>query len=229
MDVSDPVLWHTDLHLGNIFVLPGDPSTAQGIIGWQACHYAPLSLQAQFSDFLAPSKNYTFGPQVPALPDNFNSLSPEKQHEAKLENELALRFNYYEMSCLAHTLHVCGAMTLDRSLWERFVCAQLGIYGSLVPLREYLIQLPKNWSSLGLPGNCPYQITDGAQQVRGKPKLEYEETVYLCDLVKSQLQTNTSGWVPHSRWEMTDKRNRELYEMYIVTMSEELDSEAARR
>jgi hypothetical protein len=30
-------------------------------------------------------------------------------------------------------------------------------------------------------------------------------------------------------WEMTDKRNRELYEMYIDTMSEELDSEEARR
>ncbi|KAJ0425255.1 phosphotransferase family protein [Aspergillus carlsbadensis] len=180
MDVSSLVLWHTDLHLGNIF----------------SCHSAPLFLQAQFPEFLAPPQDYTFGPEAPSLPGDFDSLGPEEQQEARHENEFASRSKYYEMSCLAHTTHVYEAMKLDRILWEPFVCAQLGFHGSLTHDRQ---------------------------------KLEYEDTVYLWDLVKSQLQTDNSGWVPHDRWAMTDKRNRELYEMYIEAMSEELEPEAARR
>lgn len=33
-DVSDPVLWHTDLHLGNISVSPDEPGIIEGIIDW---------------------------------------------------------------------------------------------------------------------------------------------------------------------------------------------------
>ncbi|KAL3448450.1 phosphotransferase family protein [Aspergillus insuetus] len=218
-DDSDPVLWHTDLHLGNIFVSPDKPSTIEGIIDWQSCHSAPLFLQAQFPDFLAPPKKYTFGPEVPALPDHFESLSPEEQHYARRGKELASRSKYYKMSCPTHSSHVYEAMSLDRRLLEPFVCAQLGIQGSLVPLREWLIQVSKNWSSLDLPEDCPYQITEEERRKHAEQELQYED----------RLQTDNSGWIFHDRWEMTDRRNRELYEMYIDPMSEELDLEAARR
>ncbi|CEL11354.1 hypothetical protein ASPCAL14457 [Aspergillus calidoustus] len=32
LDVSEPVIWHTDLHLGNIFVSPNEPGIIEGII-----------------------------------------------------------------------------------------------------------------------------------------------------------------------------------------------------
>ena len=44
-NVSGPVLWHTDLHLGNIFVSPDLPGTIEGIIDWQSSQIYPLFIQ----------------------------------------------------------------------------------------------------------------------------------------------------------------------------------------
>lgn len=32
---SEPVLWHTDLHMGNIFVAEDDPAVIVSLIDWQ--------------------------------------------------------------------------------------------------------------------------------------------------------------------------------------------------
>ncbi|CEL03733.1 hypothetical protein ASPCAL04879 [Aspergillus calidoustus] len=158
-----------------------------------------------------------------------DSLTPEEQEQAKTNYELASQSKYYEMACLAYNKHVYDAMKLDRRLWEPFVCGQLGFHGSLVPIRECLIQLSKDWSLLDLHGDCPFQITENERTTHEKQKSKYEDTLYLWDLVKSQLHTDNSGWVPHSRWEITAQANKELFEMYLETMSEELTPEAARR
>ncbi|RDW64359.1 uncharacterized protein DSM5745_09770 [Aspergillus mulundensis] len=229
LDFSEPVLWHTDLHLGNIFVSPSEPSTIEGIIDWQSAQSAPLFLQARFPDFLTPPKNYTIGPDLPGLPDGFEDLSPEQQEQATNEKDLALRCKYYEMSCLAHNQHVHDAMRLDRRLWEPFVCSQLSSHGSLVPIRECLIRLSEDWSALGLQGNCPFQIPEDERKKHDEQRMQYEDSVYLWDLVTKHLLTDSSGWVPHDRWEATKEANRELYTMYSKMMSEELAPEAARR
>jgi hypothetical protein len=53
---SGAVLWHTNLHLGNIFVSPDDPTTIKAIIDWQSSQVTPLFIQARFPDFLTPPK-----------------------------------------------------------------------------------------------------------------------------------------------------------------------------
>lgn len=228
-DVSDSVLWHPDLHLGNIFVSPTEPSIIEGIIDWQSSQTSPLFIQAQFPEFMTPPKDYTFGPDLPSLPAGFNELSPEQQEQATKEKELASRSKYYEMASLAHNQRVYNAMKLDRRLWEPFTYCQLFSQGSLVPLRECLIRLSQDWSALGLPGNCPFRITETERGRHDEQRLQYEDICYLWDLVKGQLLTDNAGWVPNDRWEATQKANKELYNMYIETMSEELTPEAATK
>lgn len=97
---------HTDLHLGNIFVSPDKPGIIEGIINWQSSQICPLFIQAQCPEFLTPPKNYTFGHDVPGLPDDFGALSPEQRERVINEKELALRSKYYEMSSLAHNQRV---------------------------------------------------------------------------------------------------------------------------
>jgi hypothetical protein len=229
VDVSDPVLWHTDLHLGNIFVSPNDPGVVEGIIDWQSSQICPLFIQARFPEFLTPPKGYNFGPELPDLPDGFDDLTPEQQEQARDEKELVSRSKYYEMSSLALNQRVYNAMKLDRRLWEPFTYCQLFSQGSLVPLRECLIRLSQDWSLLGLSGSCPFQITENERQKHDEQKLHYEDRLYLWDLVKTQLLTDNAGWVPNDRWEATEKANKELYNTYIETMSEELTPEAASR
>jgi hypothetical protein len=228
-DVAHAVVWHTDLHLGNIFVSLTEPSIIEGVIDWQSSQACPLFIQARFPEFLMPPKDYTFGPDLPGLPDNFDDLSPEQKEQATIAKELASRSKYYEMSNLAHNQRVYNAMRLDRRLWEPFTHSQLFSQSSLVPLRECLIRLSQDWTLLELPGSCPFSFTESEIQKHDEERLQYEDRLYLWDLVKKQLSTDNAGWVPNDRWEATEKANKELYNMYIETMSEELTPEAASR
>lgn len=40
--ITNPRLWHNDLHDDNIFVDPHNPEKITGIIDWQSCHISPL-------------------------------------------------------------------------------------------------------------------------------------------------------------------------------------------
>lgn len=40
--ITNPYLWHNDLHGENIFVNPNNPGEITDIIDWQACHISPL-------------------------------------------------------------------------------------------------------------------------------------------------------------------------------------------
>ncbi|KAA8614545.1 hypothetical protein PtrV1_11575 [Pyrenophora tritici-repentis] len=80
--LSKPTLWHPDLHGGNIFVDPLEP-TKIVIIDWQAVNIAPLFRQARnpaLLDFDGPIPEGL--KQIP-LPDGFDDMTEEQQREAK--------------------------------------------------------------------------------------------------------------------------------------------------
>lgn len=226
---SDPIVWHTDLHLGNIYVSPTEPSIIEEIIDWQSSQIGPLFVQARFPEFLRPPKNHTSGPHVPGLPDGFDNISPEQKEQALKGQGSASRSEYYGMSSLAHNQRVHNAMKLDSRLWRPFTYCQRFSHGSLVPLRQCLIRLSQDWSLLRLPGSCPFLITETELQKHDEQKLKYEDRLYLWDLVKNQLLTDDAGWVPNDLWEATEKANRELYDMFMEAMSEELTPQAAAK
>jgi hypothetical protein len=225
--VANPVLWHTDLLLGNIFVSSNDPTIIEGIIDWQSAQIAPLFIQAQFPDFLRPPKGYKPGTEIPSLPDNFEELDPQGKEQAIKDKTLATQSKYYEMSCLAYNKHVHQAMNLDRRLWEPFTCSQLFFNGSTVPLRNPLIRISQDCASLGLPGSCPFAFSEEILDLHEEQVAKYEDMLYLRDIVKTQLCTDDTGWIAMERWEETNKMNQYLFEMYIETMSEELSPDAA--
>jgi hypothetical protein len=57
--------------------------------------------------------------------------------------------------------------------------------------------------------------------------MQHQDMLYLWDIVKTQLCTDDTGWVPMERWEKTNEMNKNLFDMYIKTMSEELSPDAA--
>ncbi|PGH23787.1 hypothetical protein AJ80_02217 [Polytolypa hystricis UAMH7299] len=79
VEIAGAALWHTDLHLGNIFVFLDYPTIIEGVIDWQSVQVAPLFIQAQFPEILRPPKGYNPGIEVPSLPDNFDELDPERK------------------------------------------------------------------------------------------------------------------------------------------------------
>ncbi|GAQ35663.1 hypothetical protein AtubIFM54640_007903 [Aspergillus tubingensis] len=222
-------VWHTDLHLGNIFVCPDDPTTIEGIIDWQSAEAAPLFIQARFPEFLRPPKGYRSGTNVPKLPENFDELGPDEKESAKEEHKLAIQSKYYEISCRAHNKPVFNAMALDRCLWEPFTRCQLPSNGSLVPLRNSLIRIAEDWELLGLSDSSPFQFNEEELKRHDEQVQFYKDSLSLWDLVKEQLGTDNSGWIHSEDWESVNKMNKYLYNMFIDTMSEEISAEEAAK
>ncbi|EEH06805.1 conserved hypothetical protein [Histoplasma capsulatum G186AR] len=227
IEVAGPTLWHTDLHLGNIFVSPDDPTTILGIIDWQSSQVGPFFIQARFPEFLKPPKHYYPGTKLPTLPDNFDDLDSERKEQATKENILASQSKYYEMSSLANNKRVYDALKLDRRIWEPFTCCRRFSNGSMVPLRNSMIRISQDWTLLGLPGNCPLSFTEEELRRHNEQAVQYQDMLYLWDIVKTQLSTDDSGWVPVERWKKTNEVNRSLFDMYVETMSEELSPDVA--
>ncbi|EGD94286.1 serine/threonine protein kinase [Trichophyton tonsurans CBS 112818] len=88
--LGKPVIWHTDLHMGNIYVSPDDPSQILSIIDWQSISVLPLFLQARWPIFLEPPENFVQGFQAPKLPDNLKEMNEEDQQLAKFEYRQAM-------------------------------------------------------------------------------------------------------------------------------------------
>lgn len=227
VEVASSAIWHTDLHLGNIFVSHDDPTKIEGIIDWQSVQAAPLFIQARFPEFLRPPKDYISGTEVPRLPDNFDDLDTEQREEAIDQKTLASQSKYYEMSCLGYNKQVYNAMKLDRRLWELFTCCQLFTNGSLVPLRNSLICLCHDWDLLDLPGACLYGFTEDELQRHDEQTIQYQDSRYLWDMAKTQLCTDDSGWVPVERWEVANELNEHLHHMYMEDFGEQLKTGSA--
>jgi hypothetical protein len=76
--LSEPVLWHTDLHMGNIYVSHEDPVKIVSLIDWQSIVVSPLFLQARFPEFLPVDETYILGTQdFPQLPLTSTTWTPQ--------------------------------------------------------------------------------------------------------------------------------------------------------
>ncbi|KJX96292.1 phosphotransferase enzyme family protein [Zymoseptoria brevis] len=67
-------LWHGDLHAGNIFVDPSEPTRVVGLIDWQSTELSPLYFQARQPHFIDYEGPTVRGLERPTLPPDFAQL-----------------------------------------------------------------------------------------------------------------------------------------------------------
>ncbi|KAF2683513.1 hypothetical protein K458DRAFT_478381 [Lentithecium fluviatile CBS 122367] len=89
--ITNPYLWHNDLHDDNIFADPQNPGKITGIIDWQSCHVSPLfnqNLEPAFLDWdgLEP-ETLDLAPR-----SNPSRLSREEKSAAIRENSVQNMF-----------------------------------------------------------------------------------------------------------------------------------------
>jgi Phosphotransferase enzyme family len=224
---SPAVLWHSDLHLGNIFVSTDDPTVIEGIIDWQSCLVAPLFLQCRVPVFLDPPYDYVPGTTSPKLPDNYSQLNTIQQQRAVLERDLATRWKMYEMFTLVNNPDVHHALALDRRLWEPFARCGESSSDSILPLRSSLVRLSKDWASLGFAGKCPLTFSTSELEEHEGEAIRHRDRVYLRSLVREQLGTDDEGWVPIHEWDSVRAENQRLLGLFIETMADEMPREEA--
>jgi hypothetical protein len=76
-------IWHGDLHAGNIFVDPANPTRIVGLIDWQSTELAPLYFQARQPHFIDHEGPATHGLERPVLPPDFAQLDAERKKKAQ--------------------------------------------------------------------------------------------------------------------------------------------------
>jgi hypothetical protein len=217
---SQPVLWHTDLHMGNIFVSENDPGKVTGFIDWQNTSISPLFLQARWPVFLSPPDDYQEGLVMPGLPPGFEDMDDEEKEIALYQKAKATWAKAYEVASFLNNRKSWQAMQVPSPLKEIFRrCGDTWDEG-IMPLREILIEIFLSQESLGFPsGSLPLYFTDEQIAHHRKDYEVYEEFHQIRKFAKEMLDTDDDGWIPSERdLDEMKSRNRWLFEYYVSKM-----------
>ncbi|QMW42991.1 hypothetical protein G4B11_006361 [Aspergillus flavus] len=209
---AQPTLWHSDLHMGNIFVAPGENSK-----------------DTQRPVFLKPPQNYTKGLVQPKLPGDFDELDEEGKAAALQEWSQSKLAKAYEVATVLENGVAHNAMNIPRVFRELFIrCGEVSEVG-VVPLRECLIEIFRNWSSLGFTGQCPYSFSNEEITTHEHQFAEYQAWDEVQQLAQECLDTDAEGWIaPQLDIEEKRRQNRELLSLYIKRMAGEKSPDEAR-
>lgn len=142
--VSEPVLWHTDLHMGNIYVSEEDPANIVSLIDWQSIVVSPLFFQARFPEFLPVEEDYALGTsEFPKLPQNYDEMKADDKEYAEYKLKEAKLAKVYELSSGSKNNQAYKALRIPSFLRELFIrCGEVSEEG-MIPLRVCLIELSK--------------------------------------------------------------------------------------
>ncbi|RAK75708.1 phosphotransferase family protein [Aspergillus fijiensis CBS 313.89] len=229
---AQPTLWHTDLHMGNIFVAPDESSRIVSLIDFRSLSIHPLFLQARWPVFLKPPIDYPKGFVKPTLPDGFTSLDEESQAAALQEFSQAKLAKAYEVAKflddrVAHDAMVNVVPRVFRELFVR--CGEVSEVG-IVPLRESLLQIFQNWSALDFTSECPYSFSDEETRQHERQYAEYQAWNDVQQLAMECLDTDAEKWIA-PQLDIAEKRrqNRELLAMWTErAAAEERSPDEAR-
>lgn len=227
---AQPTLLHTDLHMGNIYVSPDDSTRIVSLIDFQSISILPAFLLADWPVFLKPPQDYTKGFIQPKLPDGFDEFDEEDKALALHELSQFRVAKAYEVSTYLENKIGHQAMNVPRVFRELFIrCGEVSEMG-IVPLRECLLEIRRNWADLGFQGECPYQFEE--EDIRGHEGqfAEYQEWYRVQDLAQRCLDTDAEGWIsPQLDFEEKRAQNRELLSMYIEQVADEKGPDEAKK
>jgi hypothetical protein len=143
------VLWHEDLHTQNFFVDPENPTRILGIIDWQSVSASPLFMQVTRPAFL------DFNGPIPeelgkvSLPQNFETLSPDDQREAKALQQAQTLHNLYMARCYQQNSEAFLAIQQKDSLRHQVTVVPGTILMDYEPYLDHLLRdVEKEWPKI---------------------------------------------------------------------------------
>lgn len=228
---SQPTLYHTDLHMGNIYVDQADPTKIVSIIDWQHTQVAPLFLQARWPVFLEPKEGYPIGAGPINLPKDFDALDEEDKALATYEWREARATKAYEVRMFIDNGNAYKAMVdVPRVFKELFVRSGEVWEEGCVPLRECLIEVSRSWKDMQIPGEPLIVFTEKEILDHEKKFKEYEKWHAVRSFARQYLSTDFEGWIsPELDFGEKIEQNRELFELYAGEMAEGRSREEIRR
>ncbi|KAF2240280.1 hypothetical protein BU26DRAFT_470903 [Trematosphaeria pertusa] len=210
--VSRPVLWHTDLHMGNIYSKPEDPTKICSLIDWQSIVVSPLYLQARFPEFLSVDDDYVLGlTEEPKLPQDYQDMDTNDKKLAELKFEDTKMSKFYELSTANQHLRAHHAFLMPQFTRELFIrCGEVSEEGA-IPLRACLIEFADAWSELGLLGECPFSFSEEDIRKHDQQFRDYRDFHRVQEIARKLLSTDSEGWIsPQLDFAERQRMNTEL-------------------
>lgn len=219
-------LWHTDLHMGNIFVSKENPSDIVGIIDWQSMSILPLFLQTRYPVFLTPPEDYEFGLQKPKLREDFHQLTPEDQKIAAFEHKRHLSTKAYELSSMMINEHSHHARSVPRVIRELYVrCGEVWEMGATA-LEACLVEVLENWEELDISGECQVGFSEDEIARHKMDFKDYKRGFEVQTFAQECLDTDAEGWIPPvADVDEKRKQNKELFELYLEQSPDKMSRE----
>ncbi|KAI0682065.1 kinase-like domain-containing protein [Cytidiella melzeri] len=214
-EICGPVLWHIDLHGGNIVLDSTDPTYINGIIDWQSVSIRPLYMQATFAKFVVyHGEDVILEPGLvhPKLRVPLEE-SPQAEH-ARLELELRnarLQKSYEGMmrrfNPWSHAVHAYPFISSVRTPIER---AARTWYEGSDHLRECIFQIVQEWDEIAPGVPLPVQV-EQAEWDRHKAKYARREKYDTrVKQLQQDLGLDPDGWVSNERFEDVKALNVKL-------------------
>ncbi|KZT10409.1 uncharacterized protein LAESUDRAFT_644782 [Laetiporus sulphureus 93-53] len=210
-----PALWHTDLHRGNIFVEPPQP-TISGIIDWQWTDIGPFYAQAIFpkafvygGDRIKLSSNPYDRPQ---LPEGFEDLPLEEQELARMEHNEAFTMCYQQI-LITETPPWSAVTTIPHrsTIVDPVYRATRTWYGGIVSMQIILLHMQVVWDEIAPAGtSCPLNYTNEDAErlvslaVRAR---DYENNV---ERLKTLLNVQIDGRVDTEQYDEVRAKSEEM-------------------
>ena len=211
---SQPVLWHTDLHMGNIFVSPEDPTKVVSLIDWQSIPVSPLLLQARFPEFLSlDDSGYVIDSAMPELPENYDTLDALDKQIAEYKTRLAKMAKGYEASSGLYNPQAYRAFVLAEFIQNLFTrCGEASEEG-VIPLRACLIEIAGTWDGFGFEGQCPFSFNEEDIQKHEQQFQDYRNFHGIHEVARKLLDTDSEGWIsPQLDFTLKAQLNKDLLE-----------------
>ncbi|KAI4930897.1 uncharacterized protein J4E92_004731 [Alternaria infectoria] len=220
--VSEPVLWHTDLHMGNIYVSGRMPPQISSIIDWQSIVVSPLFLQARFPKFLTVDDDYKLGTiKLPDPPPDLDKMDARDRELAEYKFEQAKEAKVYEVSTAATNMRAWRCMLISSFLRELFTrCGEVSEEGE-IPLRACLLQVADLWDEISFEGECPLNFSEGDVQRLEQQFEKYSNYHKVHEFARGILNADFEGWInPMLDFAAKQQQNKELLEEFVRRSSE---------
>ncbi|KAL8845756.1 MAG: hypothetical protein Q9221_009104 [Calogaya cf. arnoldii] len=228
---ANPTLWHTDMHMGNIFVSEQDHSQIVSLIDWQHTSVSPLILQARWPVFLSPPDGYVPGPHLMTLTEEYESFDTDEKRLAMSEKKQADAAKIYEVATYKWNHEAYAALCeVSEPLREFFRRIGDTWDDGIVPLQTCLVKIREIWSALGFSDPCPLDFSTEDIDTFKQRSIEYKRWRRVQDLATKYLQTDDEGWIdPRRDFEVTKEQNKFLLETLVGCGESQEEAEESRR
>lgn len=254
-DTSVPMLFHPDLHKRNVFVSEEDPAVVTAILDWQGSavepafwyrwdipDFAGMKLVRPFqlppweeekAESLGKSDDDGRSSEGSGMQEQDQKQEQEQEEEEEEENEEDRKRNEitakaYTALTLHHTPTLAIPKFIHENIYRPFIHPSKTWEAGLPTLHHELLELRKDWTSLGFEGSCPYP--EPSEEELAKHKEDYEMfkiVVQMQQAACEALAVGSDGYGDGSMWGERERVSRDLCRGALERLLEDEEVEDA--